>query len=112
MSGIPAFNNVKADPTLFLRRPDLNLLLEEIERPQYVISESTGDAILLEECLFWSEKQLIMEGILDKVLNKVKDIYEKIREAIVNIISDTADAIKSFCDKMMNIGIVKAIRKS
>jgi len=111
MSGIPIYQDIKNDPTLFIRKPNLHLICEDVCRDHYVISESTGNAILLEECLFWTEKQLISEGILDKVFSAVQGIYERIKEGIAKVITESSDAIKEFCEKIMNSKIVQAIRK-
>lgn len=41
MSDIPLFDKSLYDDTVFIRHPDLNLILEEIAKPQYVVLEST-----------------------------------------------------------------------
>ena len=80
----------------------LNLIMEEFERPMYVVSESTGNAYLLEDALFMEESQIISEGIMDSIVNKVKGVYEKIKEGILKAITSGAEIIKSFCEKIMN----------
>ena len=77
MGNLDLYKNVKAQPITNL---DLNLLLEDINAPQYVICESSGDAILLEKAIFMEESFLISEGIFDTVTNKVKDIFEKLNK--------------------------------
>lgn len=54
---------------------ELNVILEEIEKPQYVICESSGKSILLEEAIFLPEDYLISEGIFDKIGEKIKKNY-------------------------------------
>ena len=41
MKGISPYKTVEPDPILFIRRKDLKLAFEDIQKPRYVISEST-----------------------------------------------------------------------
>lgn len=89
----------------------LNLILEEIEREQYVICESSGEKILLEDAIFMSEDYLISEGVLDKVTEKIQEIIDYIKEGIKKVLESGSDIIKKFCEKVANNKIVVAIRK-
>lgn len=89
----------------------LSLILEEIEKPQYVICESSGEAILLEEAVFMPESYLISEGILDKVTEKIQQVIDWIKEGIQKVLSKSAEVIKTFCEKVKNNAVIAAIRK-
>ena len=108
MSDLNVFDNVKAAKTI--SNNELKIILEEIDKPSYVICESSGDAILLEEAIFMPEEFLITEGILDKVNEKVQKIIEYIAEGIKKVLKAASTVIKAFIDKVKENAIVKAIR--
>lgn len=88
----------------------LMLIKEEISKPIYIVSESVGRKYLLEEAIFFSEKRLITEGIFDIVKEKLQSFIENIKSGLLNVITKGLDVCKSFCEKILNSAIVKAIR--
>lgn len=97
-------------PSKLITDRKLNLILEEIEKPQYIVCESSGRTILLEEAIFMDEAYLISEGILEKVGQKIQKIIDWIKEGIQKVLSAASDMIKAFCEKVKNNAVVKAIR--
>lgn len=97
-------------PSKLITDRKLNLILEEIEKPQYIVCESSGRSILLEEAIFMDESYLISEGILEKVGQKIQKIIDWIKEGIQKVLSAASDMIKAFCEKVKNNAVVKAIR--
>ena len=61
-----------------LNNTQLNLIIEDINKPQYIVCESSGRTLLLEDALFMSTEYLITEGIFDKVTAKIKELITKI----------------------------------
>jgi len=109
MKGAEIYPHIKT--TRSISNHELNIILEEIEKPQYVICESSGKSILLEEAIFLPEDYLISEGIFDKIGEKIKKIIDWIKEGIKKVISEASDKIKAFCEKVKNNPVVAAIRK-
>jgi hypothetical protein len=110
MSDLEIYKDVKPAPNCMMGR-SLNLILEEINKPQYIVCESSGRTILLEEAIFMDEQYLISEGILEKVGQKIKQIIDWIKEGIKEVLSKASDMIKAFCEKVKENAVVKAIRK-
>lgn len=100
MSDLEIYKDVT--PSKIITNRDLNLILEEIDKPQYVVCESSGRSILLEEAIFMDEDFLITEGILEKVGQKIKQIIDWIKEGIKKVLSEASDMIKAFCEKVKN----------
>ena len=98
-------------PSKLITDRKLNLILEEIEKPQYIVCESSGRTILLEEAIFMDEAYLISEGILEKVGHRIQKIIDWIKEGIQKVLSQASDMIKAFCEKVKNNSVVAAIRK-
>lgn len=109
MKDLDIYKGVK--PSKVITDHSLNLILEEIEKPQYVVCESSGRTILLEEAIFMDEDYLISEGILEKVGQKIQKIIDWIKEGIQNVLQKSSDLIKAFCEKVKNNSVVAAIRK-
>jgi hypothetical protein len=109
MNDLEIYKNI--EPAKHINKPSLNLILEEIEKPQYIVCESSGRSILLEEAIFMDEDYLITEGILEKVGQKIQQIINWIKEGIKEVLSKAADEIKAFCEKVKNNKVVAAIRK-
>lgn len=109
MKDLEIYKNVK--PSKVITDHSLNLILEEIEKPQYIVCESSGRTILLEEAIFMDEDYLISEGILEKVGQKIQKIIDWIKEGIQNVLQKSSDLIKAFCEKVKNNSVVAAIRK-
>jgi hypothetical protein len=57
MNDLEIYKNI--EPAKHINKPSLNLILEEIEKPQYIVCESSGRSILLEEAIFMDEDYLI-----------------------------------------------------
>jgi hypothetical protein len=108
MGDLEIYKNVKPANSM---HPSLNLIFEEIEKPQYLVCESSGRTILLEEAIFMDENYLITEGILEKVGQKIQQIIDWIKEGIKKVLSKSSEVIKAFCEKVKNNSVVKAIRK-
>ena len=108
MGDLEIYKNIKPANSM---HPSLNLILEEIEKPQYIVCESSGRTILLEEAIFMDEDYLITEGILEKVGQKIQQIIDWIKEGIKKVLSKSSEVIKAFCEKVKNNSVVKAIRK-
>ena len=109
MKDLEIYKGVK--PSKVITDHSLNLILEEIEKPQYIVCESSGRTILLEEAIFMDEDYLISEGILEKVGQKIQKIIDWIKEGIQNVLQKSSDLIKAFCEKVKNNSVVAAIRK-
>jgi hypothetical protein len=109
MKDLEIYKGVK--PSKVITAHSLNLILEEIEKPQYIVCESSGRTILLEEAIFMDEDYLISEGILEKVGQKIQKIIDWIKEGIQNVLQKSSDLIKAFCEKVKNNSVVAAIRK-
>lgn len=109
MQDLEIYKDVK--PSKTISDHSLNLILEEIEKPQYIVCESSGRSILLEEAIFMDEDYLISEGILEKVGEKIQQIIDWIKEGIKEVLSKASDMIKAFCEKVKNNSVVAAIRK-
>lgn len=61
-----------------LNNTQLKLIIEDINKPQYIVCESSGKTLLLEDALFMPTEYLITEGIFDKVAKAVESLLEKI----------------------------------
>jgi len=61
-----------------LNNTQLKLIIEDINKPQYIVCESSGKTLLLEDALFMPTEYLITEGIFDKVAKAVETLLEKI----------------------------------
>ena len=61
-----------------LNNTQLNLIIEDINKPQYIVCKSSGKTLLLEDALFMPSEYLITEGIFDKVAKAVESLLEKI----------------------------------
>ena len=109
MKDLEIYKGVK--PSRVITDHSLNLILEEIEKPQYIVCESSGRTILLEEAIFMDEDYLITEGILEKVGQKIQQIIDWIKEGIKEVLQKSSDLIKAFCEKVKNNSVVAAIRK-
>ena len=109
MNDLEIYKGVK--PSRTITDHSLNLILEEIEKPQYIVCESSGRTILLEDAIFMDEEYLITEGILEKVGQKIQQIIDWIKEGIQNVLQKSSDLIKAFCEKVKNNSVVAAIRK-
>lgn len=94
-----------------IKNSELRLIMEEIERPQYIVCESSGDTILLEDAIFMEESYLITEGILDKVTEKIKELISWIVSGVKKVLEEALEVIKAFCEKVKNNGVVASIRK-
>lgn len=66
MKDLEIYKQVPANTAKLAANKPLTLIVEEINKPQYIICES-GRQLLLEEAIFMSDEYLISEGILDKV---------------------------------------------
>ena len=109
MKGTEIYPHIKTSKSI--SNSELNIILEEIEKPQYVICESSGQKLLLENAIFMDEQFLISEGIFDKIGEKIQKIIDWIKEGIKKVLSEASDMIKAFCEKVKNNAVVAAIRK-
>lgn len=105
MNDLGIYKNIKGSK---IRNKNINLILEEINKPQYIICKS-GKKILLENALSMSQRQLINEGIIDIVKQKVQDLIEWIKDGIEYVIHQSSQTIKAFCQKVKNNVIIKKI---
>jgi hypothetical protein len=61
-----------------LNNTQLKLIIEDINKPQYIVCESSGKTLLLEDAIFMPTEYLITEGVFDKVTAKIKELITKI----------------------------------
>lgn len=110
MQDLEIYKQVPANTAKLAANKPLTLIVEEINKPQYIICES-GRELLLEEAIFMSDEYLISEGIFDKVSEKIQQLIEYIKEGIKKVLSKSSDIIKAFCEKVKENKVVVAIRK-
>lgn len=89
----------------------LDLIMQSIQKPEYIICQSTNRVILLQQAIFMQQSELIMEGILDKVNQKISKLIQKIKTGIQNVLSKSSEVIKSFFEKLKENAVIAAIRK-
>lgn len=79
MKDLEIYKHVPTNEAKLATNKSLTLILEEINKPQYIICES-GRELLLEEAIFMSDDYLISEGIFDKVGEKIQQLIEYIKK--------------------------------
>lgn len=109
MKDLDIYSGITAAKTI--SNNELNLILEQINTPQYLICESSGREILLEEAIFMEENYLISEGIFETVGKKIEELINYIKDGIKKVLSAASDVIKAFCEKVKENKVVQAIRK-
>ena len=110
MQDLDIYKQVPANTAKLAANKSLTLIVEEINKPQYIICESCRE-LLLEEAIFMSDEYLISEGIFDKVSEKIQQLIEYIKAGIKKVLSKSSDVIKAFCEKVKENKVVAAIRK-